>query len=80
MATDAYVQVAVDGAGKQVDMSTVRTVAGDTIYRQRAELVGEPAAALLALGDKLDLQTALLRAILFTLSNGDVTEDMFINQ
>lgn len=77
---DAYVQVATDGAGKQVDMSTVRTLAGDTIYRQRAELVGDPAAAILALGDKLDLHTALLRAILFALTNGDLTEDSFTNQ
>lgn len=77
---DAYVQVAADGAGKQVDMSSVRTLAGDTIYRQRAELIGDPAAAIMALGDKLDLQTAVLRAILFALSNGDVTEDSFTNQ
>lgn len=77
---DDYVQVAADGAGKKIDMSTVRTTAGDTIHRQRAELVGEPAAAIMALGDKLDLLIAVNRAILFALTNGEVTEDSFTNQ
>lgn len=76
--SDSYLQVAADGAGKQVDMTLLRTLAGDTIYRQRAELIGPPADALLELNAEAKIQTALLRAILFVLSNGDVTEDQFL--
>lgn len=76
--TDSYVQVATDGSGKTVDMLLIQTPAGAAIYRQRAELVGDAAAAMLDVSDKLDTTNALLRAILFALSSGDVTEDNFL--
>lgn len=78
MTTDSYVQVAADGVGKKVDMTLVQTNAGDTIYRQRAELIGDSVGLLQSIDDKLMVTNALLRGILFVLSNGDVTEDNFI--
>lgn len=75
---DSYVQVAADGVGKKVDMTQTATPAGDTIYRQRAELVGDNAVAIQELLDINKSQLAVLRGILFALTNGDVTEDNFI--
>lgn len=74
---DTYVQVATDGSGKKVDMGLVATSAGDTIYRQRAEIVGDVNAAIQELLDINKTQLAVLRGILFALTNGDVTEDSF---
>lgn len=80
MPTDAYVQVAPDSTGKQVDMSQVSTAAGATIYRQRAEITGDVADAILAMNATMKLQLAVLRGILFALTNGDVTEETFLDQ
>lgn len=75
---DGYVQVAPDSTGKQIDMGQVATSAGDTLYRQRAEIVGDVGAAILELLDTNKTQLAVLRGILFALTNGEVTEDNFI--
>lgn len=78
--TDGFVQVAPDSTGKTVDMKLIRTVAGDSIYRQRAELSGSAADAILALDDTARKQLAVLRGILFALTNGEVTEEMFLDE
>jgi len=63
MPIDSYVQVATDGAGKKVDMDQVATAGGDTIYRQRATLVGETGDILQSILDEQITQTRLLHAI-----------------
>lgn len=75
---DDYVQVAPNSTGEKVDMGEVRTLSGDTILRQRAELKGSAAEALLSIDATTKLQLAVLRAILFALTNGDVTEEQFL--
>ena len=64
MAQDAFLQVALDGAGKRVDMDQVSTAANATVYRQRAVLVGETGDVLQQLLDVNLHQLACLRAIL----------------
>jgi hypothetical protein len=78
MSTDAFVQVAPDSTGKQVDMAQVTTLAGTVIYRQRAELTDPVASAILEMNATMTLVLANLRGILQVLSSGDVTEDNFI--
>jgi hypothetical protein len=77
--TDSYVQVAPDSTGKKVDMSQVATSAGDVILRQRAELVGDPAAAILEMNETLKKVLAVQRGILFALTSGDVDEEAFLD-
>jgi len=67
MPYDAQVQLAPDGQGKKVDMDQVATQAGDTVYRQRATLVGETGNILQDLLREARTQTRILRAILATL-------------
>jgi hypothetical protein len=74
MPIDSYVQVAPDGSGKKIDMALTASAAGDTIYRQRAEIVGVNAEVL---GELLELsrkQLACLRGILYRLNNGDLND------
>ena len=80
--SDAYIQVAPDGGGKLVDMDQVSTLAGATIYRQRAVLVGESGNALEELLTISRAQLAVSRAILANLLSSipdGVTEDDFTN-
>lgn len=79
MAIDSYVQVATDGSGKKIDMAQVVTAAGDPVYRQRAEITGDVADAILAMNATMRLQLAVMRGILFALTNGDVTEETFLD-
>ena len=80
MTTDAYVQVAADGAGKKISMEQSIDAAGNTVYIQRALLVGDPADALSTLVAINLSQLALLRVIARTLSemtNSSISEDDF---
>jgi len=80
MPIETYVQVAPDSTGKKVEMEQGTQADGSTVYRQKAVLVGDPADAILAMRDELKIQTAVLRGILFALTNGDVTEEMFLDK
>ena len=79
-ATDSYVQVAADGPGKQVDMIATTTAAGQTIYRQRTEVVGMTLDTLVEINSKQDLILANLRALVFMLGDGTVDENNFLGQ
>lgn len=80
MAQDAFIQVAPDGTGKQIDMTLTTTAAGATIYRQRAEIMDPVADAILQILATQKLILANLRGILQALSQGDITEDNFPDQ
>ena len=83
MAQDAYVQVAVDSTGKKVAMDQGVDAAGNTVYFQKALLVGDPADALALLAEVNLQQLAVLRAILRVLteaSNARVQEEDFSSQ
>lgn len=88
MSTDTFVQVAPDSSGKRVDMGLVDTGAVDStgtvqrVYRQRAEITGDVADALLAVNQTLKQILAVDRAILAVLSsvsNSPVSEEDFSN-
>lgn len=87
MPYDALVQLAVDGAGKSVDMEQVSTAAGATLYRQRAVLVGESGDILQQIFNIQVQQLAILRAILAihrsnntgSLGEEDYSQDMTPN-
>jgi hypothetical protein len=64
MPYDDLVQLAADGTGKKVDMDKVSTAAGDTVYRQRAVMVGETFDLLQQLLLVNVQQLACLRAML----------------
>ena len=78
MSQDSFVQVAPDSTGKQVDMSLVQTAIG-SVQRQRAEIVGDPADALNTLNENIRRLLAVQRALLAFLSNGEVTEEQFLD-
>lgn len=79
MSIDAYVQVATDGSGKQIDMDQVSTAAGATLYRQRAVMVGIPAQVLDEMLELQRRQLACMRALLSTLGNAAAaTEEDFM--
>lgn len=75
--SDGFLQVLPDGTGKQVDMGVVQTPAGPNMYRQRAELKGDAADAILELNSTMKKLLAVQRAILFALSGEDVDENDF---
>lgn len=77
MALEGYVQVAPDSTGKKVGMEQVTLSDGTTAYLQKALIVGDAADALLYIAEQMKIQTAVLRGILFALTNGDVTEEQF---
>lgn len=80
MTQDAYVQVATDGSGKKVGMEQAADVFGNTIYLQRALLVGDPADAIAQILETdrqiLTCLRALLRVMTET-SNSRVQEEDF---
>lgn len=76
--SEGFVQVAPDSTGKKVGMEQVVLSDGTTAYLQKALIVGDAADALLAIKDAMRIQTAVLRGILFALTNGDVTEEQFL--
>lgn len=79
---DDFVQVAPDSVGKKIDMSSVSTSAGLALYRQRAELVGDPAETLSQILSIQQKQLAVLRALLALRNNGNNTpafEDDYLN-
>lgn len=79
MATpEGVVQVAVDGAGKMIDMGRRQSTAADDVYVQRAELVGDPAECMREINETMKRQLAVMRAILYVLSDGDVSEEQFL--
>lgn len=80
MALEGFVQVAPDSTGKKVGMEQVVLSDGTTAYLQKALIVGDAADALLAMSDTMKMQLAVMRGILFALTNGDVTEEMFLDQ
>lgn len=80
--TDSYVQVAVDGNGKKVDMDLVSTEAGPSIYRQKAVLAGITAVLLNKIVEQNMMMLALQRAtlaVLNSMNNTDVSEENFID-
>lgn len=77
---EGFVQVAPDSTGKKVEMVQVVLSDGTTAYVQKALIAGDAADALLAMRDEMRIQTAVLRGILFALTNGDVTEEMFLDK
>jgi len=74
MPFDAQITVApdnLDPASKLVDMDKVATQAGATVYRQRADLVGESGALLQQLLSVNLRQLYVLRAVLATLQQAN---------
>jgi len=71
MPIDSYVQIAPDSTGKKVDMDQVVSAAGDTIYRQRATLVGETGDILQALLEQQLIQTNILAGIFKVLASSN---------
>jgi hypothetical protein len=69
MANDAFVQVAVDGAGKKIAMDQGTDAFGNTVLLQKALLVGDPADAMAQMMELQRQQLATLRAILRVLSD-----------
>ena len=69
--SDAYLQVAPDSTGKKVDMDQVSTAAGDTIYRQKAEMAGETFRLLESINKQLEIQTRILRVIFNVLASSN---------
>ena len=61
--SDSFVQVQPDGPGKQLDTEQVGTLAGSTIYTQRARLVGDSQDIIQQLLSINLAQLAALRAI-----------------
>ena len=83
MAVDAYIGVAVDGAGKKVAMDQTVDAQGNTVYLQKALLIGDPADALNQIMLMNQQQLAVLRAILAVLScstNCPTNEEDFTSQ
>lgn len=78
-----YVQVAVDGAGKKVQMLVTTDGEGNTVYQQCAVLLGDTPDLLYQLVAHAKAQLAVSRAILATLSassNAPYDEDRFTGQ
>jgi hypothetical protein len=71
MPIDSYVQIAPDSTGKKVDMDQVASAAGDTIYQQRATLVGETGNILQALLEQQHIQTNILAGIFKLLASSN---------
>lgn len=83
MANDSYLQVAPDSTGKKVAMELATDAANNSVYLQRALLVGDPADNLALLFELGQQQLAVLRAILKVLvesGNSRVTEEDFSSQ
>lgn len=80
MAQESFVQVAPDSTGKKVEMVQVVLSDGTTAQVQKAIIAGDVADAILAMREELRIQTAVLRGILFALTNGDVTEETFLDK
>lgn len=81
--SESYVQVAADGAGKKVAMDQQTDSNANTVYLQKALMVGAPADAVDQLLDLNRQQLAVLRAILRVLTdsgNSRVTEEDFSSQ
>jgi hypothetical protein len=78
---DDFVQVATDGTGKQIDMSLVPSAAttSGTVRRQRAEITDPVADAILQQAQIQRLMLANLRGILQALTQGDQSEDNFLD-
>lgn len=80
MAQDAFVQVAVDGAGKKIAMDQTVDGAGNTVLLQKALLTGDPADQISQLLELSRQQLACLRSILRVLtdtSNSRTLEEDF---
>ena len=80
MSLDSYIQVAVDSTGKKVAMDQGLDAAGNTIYFQKALLIGDPADAIAQNLQIQIQQLAVLRAILAVLtqtSNSQAAEEDF---
>jgi hypothetical protein len=83
---DDFVRVAPDSTGKLVDMGTRQSLAtdpttglpGTTVKVQRAEMVGESGDAIIELNENTKKLLAVMRAVLFVLSDGNVTEEQFL--
>jgi rRNA processing protein Krr1/Pno1 len=63
MPLDAFTQLAPDSTGKKVDMDQVATAAGDTLYREKAILVGETGDALQLIAEEMQTHTKILTEI-----------------
>lgn len=82
MSNDAYVQVATDGSGKKVSMEQGVDANGNTVYFQRAVIVGDVNDSLAQLVAVNKLQLAATRAMLALLNstaNVAVLEEDFYN-
>lgn len=77
--SDAFVQVAPDSTGKQVDMDQTANAAASTVYRQRAVLVGATDSQLDELLIIQRQTLSVLRAILASINSptDTVIEDDF---
>lgn len=78
--SDGVLQVAPDSTGKKVATDKTLASDGSEIHIQKAEIVGEAANDIAEIKETMKLQLAVLRGILFALTNGDVTEDQFLDQ
>lgn len=78
---DGYVQVAVDSTGKKVQMVQAVDAAGNTVYVQVAQIVGEVPSRLANIESLMNDLLMVNRAILAhyqQLCNLEVSEDDFI--
>ena len=80
--SDGFIQVAPDSIGKQLDANLRQTVAGTSIYTQRAEITGDSGDMLFQILFVQQRMLAVLRAMLSNQNAGNSVpnlEDDYLN-